>query len=401
MPLWSVNQHLVTLWSVKKAPCGTVVSKPAPCGTVVSYQAPCGTVDSKPEPFGTVDSKPAPCGTVISFPAPCGTVDSKPASCATVISEPAPCGTVVSYPASCGAVVSKQTPRGTVISKPAPRGTVVSKPAPSYSFYNMSYNKKYQLTSQKDKVLWNSMSSTLIVFDLQGCFAFKGKKKIASIEDYFHGKDDTVTWKNRLEVFQNLWEAIDTEIQILQADLNTKIFDDLLKFASVCHCSFTLDVSHQISVHKEIPTAALVTGVNTPDHAVMFSTLVTLMQERVSPHIAKLRSKDCNNVKNILTKTLEQFLQKPELFQDEDEASDINKKKLPCTLSTLAAWYKEHYTKEGSSPKKKKSLSGKPTDCVKYPPVVIIVSIFKVFDVNQILIQNCFKATIPKQIHNS
>ncbi|KAJ8315751.1 hypothetical protein KUTeg_007901 [Tegillarca granosa] len=431
MPLWSVNQHLVTLWSVKKAPCGTVVSKPAPCGTVVSYQAPCGTVDSKPEPFGTVDSKPAPCGTVISFPAPCGTVDSKPASCATVISEPAPCGTVVSYPASCGAVVSKQAPRGTVISKPAPRGTVVSKPAPSYVF-------------------WNSMSSTLIVFDLQGCFAFKGKKKIASIvfliissflllnsiarsvfiifisrkfgesgnlsfvEDYFHGKDDTVTWKNRLEVFQNLWEAIDTEIQILQADLNTKIFDDLLKFAS----------------------------------------------ERVSPHIAKLRSKDCNNVKNILTKTLEQFLQKPELFQDEDEASDINKKKLPCTLSTLAAWYKEHYTvsynslftstevtksslrnnlqqvqiqflpqlekqkvtlgtvyiftspgeaksnlrnsilftkntcvalnqklefmhfqKEGSSPKKKKSLSGKPTDCVKYPPVVIIVSIFKVFDV--------------------
>ena len=57
----------------------------------------------------------------------------------------------------------------------------------------------------------------------------------------------------------------------------------------------------------------LLSGVNTPDHGVMFSTLVELLHERVTPLVANLKSKDCNRVKNVLTKTLEQLLKNPEL----------------------------------------------------------------------------------------
>ena len=56
-------------------------------------------------------------------------------------------------------------------------------------------------------------------------------------------------------------------------------------------------------------------GVNTPDHGVMFNTLVTSLQERVSPLVATLKSKDCSNVKNILSKTLGQILQNPQLVR--------------------------------------------------------------------------------------
>lgn len=54
-------------------------------------------------------------------------------------------------------------------------------------------------------------------------------------------------------------------------------------------------------------------GVNTPDHGVMFSTLVTSLQENVSPLVAILKSKDCSSVKNTLSKTLAQLFQNPRL----------------------------------------------------------------------------------------
>lgn len=45
-----------------------------------------------------------------------------------------------------------------------------------------------------------------------------------------------------------------------------------------------------------------------PDHAVMFGNLMTLLRERVTPLLAVLRSKDCQNVKTIMSKTLSQIM---------------------------------------------------------------------------------------------
>ena len=46
--------------------------------------------------------------------------------------------------------------------------------------------------------------------------------------------------------------------QILQSDLNTKIFEDLLQFASSSHVGFSTERTSGFV--QEIPTAALVTG---------------------------------------------------------------------------------------------------------------------------------------------
>lgn len=204
----------------------------------------------------------------------------------------------------------------------------------------------------------------------KGCFAYKGKKKRVNPADFFRACEYPSSCKPRESKCNETWEAIDQEIQILRSDLNSKIFDDLLAFTCTCHSNFNLNGGPSDSLVTEIPTAALVTGVNTPDHGVMFSTLVELLHERVSPLVAILKSKDCNKVKNVLTKALGQLLQSPELFSEDEDESVTNTKNLPCTLSTLVSWYRHKYKpKQHHSPtKKRKSVAEYQT----YPPVIVV-----------------------------
>lgn len=206
----------------------------------------------------------------------------------------------------------------------------------------------------------------------KGTFAYKGKKRSIDADQYFKRSDTLGTYRQRLDVLQEAWENIDTQIQILRSDLNSKIFDDLVKFAKSSHESFTLGGGQIDSTPKEIPTAAFVTGVNTPDHGVMFSTLVTTLQDKVSPLVAILKSKDCNSVKNTLSKTLTQLFQNPLLFSEDDEAIPGNTKNMTCSMSTLVSWYQEKYNTNNSSPKKRKSLGGGSKDLGQYPPIVIL-----------------------------
>ncbi|XP_048769163.2 uncharacterized protein LOC125675482 [Ostrea edulis] len=203
----------------------------------------------------------------------------------------------------------------------------------------------------------------------KGAFAFKGKKRAVDSDQYIRRLDVLGTYKQRLNVLQESWELVDAQIQILRSDLNSKIFDDLMKFAKSSHENFMSNGTDCTS--KEIPTAALVTGVNTPDHGVMFSTLVTSLQENVSPLVAILKSKDCNSVKNALSKTLAQLFQNPLLVYDEEETVTRSTRKT-CSLTALVLWYKDRYSTSNSSPKKRKSLSDGSKDLGQYPPIVVL-----------------------------
>lgn len=46
----------------------------------------------------------------------------------------------------------------------------------------------------------------------------------------------------------------------------------------------------------EVPTVALVAGVNMPDHDILFEQLRTIIRmDGISPHVVLLKSKDCNS----------------------------------------------------------------------------------------------------------
>nr|CAJ38812.1 putative origin recognition complex subunit 3 protein [Platynereis dumerilii] len=181
---------------------------------------------------------------------------------------------------------------------------------------------------------------------------------VALYTDY--GEDDEdLKEQNRLSVYEDLWESVDEKLQVIQTDLNTKIFSDLLTYIENAHSSRAGELeSTDTTFLPEIPTAALITGVNTPDHSVMFSNLSTMLEERVTPHVALLRSKDCSNVKQIMSKTLSQFMENADLVdEDEEEVGSINVNKVSCTMSNLASWYAA-ISEKSVSPRKKQKIEG-------------------------------------------
>lgn len=79
---------------------------------------------------------------------------------------------------------------------------------------------------------------------------------------------------------------------------------------------FSLILSNLISFVKnsynnpvsEIPAAALLTGINMPDHAAQFETLAREIKEKVSPHVTCLYSEDCQNLKQLIENMVDAFV---------------------------------------------------------------------------------------------
>lgn len=65
-----------------------------------------------------------------------------------------------------------------------------------------------------------------------------------------------------------------------------------------------------LSKVSEIPTAALLTGINMPDHVAQFTTLMKKITQDVSPHVACIYSQDCQNIKSCIENMINQFINK-------------------------------------------------------------------------------------------
>lgn len=77
-----------------------------------------------------------------------------------------------------------------------------------------------------------------------------------------------------------------------------------------------IKTSHNHDV-KEIPTAALFTGINMPDHMTQFDSLLKQLKNTVSPHVACLQSQDGQNIKYFIENVINQFV-------NEDSDSDYD-----------------------------------------------------------------------------
>ena len=53
-------------------------------------------------------------------------------------------------------------------------------------------------------------------------------------------------------------------------------------------------------LHGEVPSAVLVTGVNTPDHDVMFTNLSGMLKTKVSPLVARVGCHDNSKINTLL-----------------------------------------------------------------------------------------------------
>ena len=106
-------------------------------------------------------------------------------------------------------------------------------------------------------------------------------------------------------------------IQTLTSRQHDKVFEDILAFISksskqlerlspLSSSQASTSQRQQLQDSKlpprlEVPTVALVAGVNMPDHDVLFNQLRTCIRmEGISPHVVLLKSKDCNSGKNYM-----------------------------------------------------------------------------------------------------
>ncbi|KAG9268755.1 origin recognition complex subunit 3 [Astyanax mexicanus] len=221
----------------------------------------------------------------------------------------------------------------------------------------------------------------------KGCFVFKPgskkRKRTVAIDEYFtDGSDDCGNGRERFNICQTLWEKIKMDTEVLQEELNTKILDSLLDFIKRCTSSFQSRTDDWTSHMRasEIPTAALVLGVNVPDHDVTFQSLSELLRKSVTPFAVSVQAKECAALKNLMQKVLERLMGVGVTLEDDEEDTGIHlpHKKVSCSVSALSQWYKSMMkTRAIKSPDK---TGGSENGFSQSPPIIVIFKDFEAFN---------------------
>ncbi|XP_072355884.1 origin recognition complex subunit 3 isoform X1 [Scyliorhinus torazame] len=217
----------------------------------------------------------------------------------------------------------------------------------------------------------------------KGCFVFKPKdsrkrKRPVTADLFIKGKADSENDRLRFSTYESLWQQMKAETERLQENLNEKIFDSLLSFIKKSHIqlhSKQNDWSYRMRC-CEIPTAAVVLGVNVPDHEMTFQSLSDLLKQSLTPHVVCLQGKECTTVKQVLQKVLTNLMGGTVNDKEEDEEDihhsvHFSQRKMHCSMASLSGWYNATAQKSTSdSPSKKTKTPSLGQE--QSPPIVII-----------------------------
>uniref|UniRef100_A0A8B9QXJ2 Origin recognition complex subunit 3 n=1 Tax=Apteryx owenii TaxID=8824 RepID=A0A8B9QXJ2_APTOW len=192
--------------------------------------------------------------------------------------------------------------------------------------------------------------------------------------DYFReGNNDSEDSGLRFATCQSLWKQIKSETEQIQEELNKQLFDNLVSFLRRSHSEFQEKTTEWTCQMKssEIPTAALVLGVNVTDHDLTFKSLSEVLQNNITPYVALLQAKDCPGIKNLMQKLMGQLMNCyiDVDTSDEEDWVQVSQNRIRCSMASLISWY-ENITKKTDSetPSKKRTSSRH----LQSPPVVVI-----------------------------
>ncbi|XP_045354938.1 origin recognition complex subunit 3 isoform X2 [Leopardus geoffroyi] len=211
----------------------------------------------------------------------------------------------------------------------------------------------------------------------KGCFVFKPnfkKRKISvPVEDYFNkGKNESEDSKLRFETYQLIWQQMKSETEQLQEELNKNLFNSLIEFLQQSYSGFhknSRDWGCQIKL-REIPTAALILGVNVTDHDLTFRSLTEALQNNVTPYVVSLQAKDCPDMKHFLQKLVSKLMNCCVDEESKEESIQVTQKKTFCSMDSLSSWYMSVTQKtDPKLPRKKRTSSSQ----WQSPPVVLIL----------------------------
>ncbi|KAI2654691.1 Origin recognition complex subunit 3 [Labeo rohita] len=202
----------------------------------------------------------------------------------------------------------------------------------------------------------------------KGCFVFKSasKKRKRHVEVGGYLADDS-DGSDRFRICQKLWETVQMNTEVIQDQLNKKVLDSLAEFIKKHGLACSSDVWRQRA--SEIPTAALMLGVNVPDHAMTFRSLCNLLQDSVTPFVVSVHAKEC----------AEQLMGKGVSVDEEQEDDTSLLQKTQCTISALCQWYKT-VSKKCTKVALERTENSTNNDSPQSLPVVVIFKDFEAFN---------------------
>uniref|UniRef100_H2Z2U2 Origin recognition complex subunit 3 n=1 Tax=Ciona savignyi TaxID=51511 RepID=H2Z2U2_CIOSA len=207
----------------------------------------------------------------------------------------------------------------------------------------------------------------------KGCFAVKSKRSPENIKIQNFLQKSGVKPTQRWKVGQNVWKEIENSVNKLHSEVKEELFSSLVDFVRNAH------LKDSTSHRTEIPTAALVTGVNIPDHTEMFNAIKVQITSNISPYVVVLESKHCSNMKTMM-KTFSQHLLCHETAKPDDSKDELEDRETAYLRKKFSAVTMTNGSKliESSPPKKKQAKLEK----VAGKPIVVIFQDLEMFSQN-------------------
>ncbi|XP_015606205.1 origin recognition complex subunit 3 [Cephus cinctus] len=159
----------------------------------------------------------------------------------------------------------------------------------------------------------------------KGVFSYKGSYKIGQKrKKAVHAFQDEPWYI----AYKQTWSTIQKAAEAINSNMFKQILLDLHSYVS------NMDYDTIDGESYNIPTAILLTGVNLPDHEILFQKL-TARFKTITPHIAIIQSRDSSNLKNVMEETVYQ------LINGDNKNKTQKVRKNQCTFRALKLWYKE------------------------------------------------------------
>ena len=201
---------------------------------------------------------------------------------------------------------------------------------------------------------------------------FKGDIKIKTrFENYLKILKEALCVMQSLQG-ENYSQIIDQVVKFVQKAKSTPQEKDVYKTTSNTNDCVTPVNEESVSLFRdllrssEIPTAALLTGVNVPDHSDFFKLLsVELQKQKVSPHVATIQAKECGtSLRQLMKVIVRQLINtnkvkneiKNEIMEDKDTDDEDDEdeniagngckaisNKRCSSLMSLKLWYDNQY----------------------------------------------------------
>ncbi|XP_014486637.1 PREDICTED: origin recognition complex subunit 3 [Dinoponera quadriceps] len=166
----------------------------------------------------------------------------------------------------------------------------------------------------------------------KGVFAYKGNYKIGNKKKKKSNAQNPEYFDEPWYVaYSETWRYIEQAVE----NVRSRMFHEVMSNLG----SFVLKAKTTPLNAKELATAILLTGVNVPDHTVLFDTTVSKLS-KITPHIAVLWSRNCGNVKSIIEDTVYQLVNATE----SEDVVEVPKNR--CTMRVLKEQVGKHYNTE-------------------------------------------------------